>query len=204
MIQLSRSGAEHVVSNKNPLPLPAFEKEAKDWETPSKSETLVNADFRIISLCLLSPLSGCDPSFQCELDYSRFDTSEIICANNNTFGTTADPCYGHWSSFSDCDCVDPNGRLSSTGATYWCQGSGSNTGDWDSGLYSLECFAPCTINAGSNVIAENSTDEVVTIVKDGEYVKYSCPDGYTGIGTSQVTCSDGVWDDPTQFVCLGE
>lgn len=38
----------------------------------------------------------------------------------------------------------------------------------------------------------------------GDYANYSCPEGYTGVGTRLVPCIDGTWGDHETYDCLGE
>ncbi|KAJ8029788.1 hypothetical protein HOLleu_29274 [Holothuria leucospilota] len=150
-----------------------------------------------IHLQVVISLTECDLSTQCALDRNQFDTTVITCTITPS-GPTDDPCYGHGSSFSNCECVDPNERISTTGGTYWC----SSDGNWDTGLYMLEWYAPCYPDAGPNSIVQDSSGNTVTVVQDGDYVIYSCPEGYTGDGTSKVICTEGEWEPHIPFRCL--
>ena len=73
-------------------------------------------------------------SGQCYLNSSRLDP-HVTC-NENRFGSTSGQCFETWSSLSSCVCNGNNTyRISSSGASYWC-----NNGNWDSALYDLKCL----------------------------------------------------------------
>ncbi|XP_071819115.1 sushi, von Willebrand factor type A, EGF and pentraxin domain-containing protein 1-like isoform X8 [Apostichopus japonicus] len=140
----------------------------------------------------------CDLSTQCALDRTRVDR-ELQCVLAS-FGNTDDPCFGHWTSYKDCSCTDTTYRISSSGNTYWC----NNNGKWDDAIYTVDCLAPCYTNVGSNVIAENSEGIEVEYIMDGDYVLYSCPDGFSAFGSPLVTCSDGLWENEDTFYCYAD
>lgn len=134
-------------------------------------------------------------SGQCFLNTSKLDPN--VSCSEALFGTSVGQCYGTWSSLSSCSCGSNTYRISSSGATYWCDSSDN----WDPALYSLQCLASCNVNIKAHVIARKSSGEVVTSIQDGDYAELSCDDGYTGRGTAHVTCSDGTLDTAEPFVC---
>lgn len=58
-------------------------------------------------------------------------------------------------------------------------------------------------DADEVAIPQDSNGNVTSIIKDGDYVTYSCPEGYTGSGTQKVDCNDGIWEQHEQFTCTG-
>ncbi|XP_071819873.1 uncharacterized protein [Apostichopus japonicus] len=138
---------------------------------------------------------SCDSSNECLLE-SRYKNDSVVC-DITPFNTNNPPCYGHWSKFDDCSCVNPDARISSVGATYWC----NLDSNWDEALYELDCYDPCYTDAGYNVIAVDPNGDSTNVIQDGDYVVYSCPENYTSVGTAKVTCNDGVWEDHDIFEC---
>lgn len=143
----------------------------------------------------LLPFGDCDKSSHCVLE----ELNENVICEATPFGYIEPACYGHWSSFSSCNCSDPNYRISSSGSTYWCE----EDGHFDSKLYDVECFAPCTTDAGTKAVSKNSDGVITSTIKDGDYVIYSCPDGYTSSGDTIVACKDGMWNKHNTFECHG-
>lgn len=64
--------------------------------------------------------------------------------------------------------------------------------------------APCSVGLNDNVIATNSAGIETAIIQDGDYVLYSCPDGYMENGPATVSCSDGRWMISQPFSCIGK
>lgn len=79
-------------------------------------------------------LTACDTRTQCELELSTSIDVSVTCVIL-PYGPTNPPCYGHGSRVVDCNCVNPESKLSEVGATYWC----NETGDWDGNLFELQC-----------------------------------------------------------------
>ncbi|KAJ8026595.1 Complement factor H-related protein 5 [Holothuria leucospilota] len=141
---------------------------------------------------------SCNSSVQCALNSTRLDR-DVLCTEE-PHGNTDPPCYGHWSKFLSCKCRDPDYRLIHSNYVYWC----SDQNGFDEMLYSLECRAPCSVGLNENVIATNSAGIETVIIQDGDYVQYSCPDGYMENGPATVACSDGTWMISQPFSCIGK
>ncbi|KAJ8026591.1 Coagulation factor XIII B chain [Holothuria leucospilota] len=160
--------------------------------------------FVLVLFCLFLLVCGqttttpsCDTSTQCSLNDTLL--IDITCTESSYGQTNISDCYDQYFSFSYCKCTDPNGVISATNVTYWC----NTGGQWDPGLFSLVCYASCTTDAESNVISQNPAGEETNIILHGQYVNYSCPEGYTGVGTRLVPCVDGSWGDHETYDCLG-
>ncbi|KAJ8022332.1 hypothetical protein HOLleu_37198 [Holothuria leucospilota] len=143
-------------------------------------------------------IEGCNDQTQCFLNETMRDP--LIQCEFAPFGSTEPPCYGHWSSASSCVCNATSYRISSSGSTYWC----NDNGKWDSSFYTLECLAPCMVDSAEEAISRNSNGVETSVIMDGDYVTYSCPDGYTSIGTAMVTCVDGTWGPHDIFYCTSK
>ncbi|PIK54692.1 putative complement factor H-like [Apostichopus japonicus] len=132
-----------------------------------------------------------------ECHYDAALLSPHVTCDVSPYGGGTPPCYGEWSSINNCACDDPAYTISDTGNTYWCSG-----GAWNPDVYNVKCTGPCTVDAGENVISKNSAGDVTETIDSGDFVMYSCPAGYSGTGSAQVGCTDGVWDTHQQFNCL--
>ncbi|KAJ8029579.1 hypothetical protein HOLleu_29011 [Holothuria leucospilota] len=66
------------------------------------------------------------------------------------------------------------------------------------------CTDPCYPDAGPNSIVQDLNGDPVTVIKDGDFVVYSCPEGYTESGTNHVLCTDGNWVAHIPFKCLAK
>lgn len=113
------------------LPLPS-ENTCKP-PIPSSSRK-IKINHVILSFYSFYFLTACDSSNECLLE-SRYKNDSVVC-DITPFNTNNPPCYGHWSKFDDCSCVNPDARISSVGATYWC----NLDSNWDEALYELDCY----------------------------------------------------------------
>ncbi|XP_052238372.1 sushi, von Willebrand factor type A, EGF and pentraxin domain-containing protein 1-like [Dreissena polymorpha] len=115
---------------------------------------------------------------------------EVNCVSGyNITGPSVITCeeYGKWSDNPTCDpsdCSDPSPLNGDVNVTNFEFATVVNTAGKN--LYPMDCSDPSPLNGDVNV----------TTFEFGTVANVSCSDGYTIVGTAEITCgSDGTWTD---------